>query len=295
LVVGSPRESSKQVQLPTEDLTIHDGRVEDVWLALNIESLISGVGKNWKNRGEDIYVFYLGVYENYNLAATGSIVILNISDLEDRDPEEMLTAFQEFDFADGSIAQTIDSLAVIPLDYDESTPAETELAEQIVPVDHPLHYQNFVRVMAESLVRRVEGEFEVSSASLESVLAEAETEVLEFKEELDDVSDIAKEAVAFANHDGGAILLGVADNGSIQGLDAIDSAEERVAGILDKVDPAVTKNIEKATYEGNDILIVNILRTASVPASYNGTFYVRQGTTKTRMTGQELIQRFPRE
>ncbi|WP_340100515.1 ATP-binding protein [Salinibaculum salinum] len=298
LAVGEPAAGDspgQQGQLPTAETTVQTGEIETVWLSLNIESLISSVGKNWKNRGEDIYVFYLTVYDSYNLSVTGSILLLNVAGLEDGMATNIIDAFEEFEFADGSIAQTLDSMAVIPLEYDDAEPAETTLADGLVPTDHPLHYTNFISVMTEGLARRIEGDFEVSAESLESVLAETETEVLEFKEKLDDVSDIAKEAVAFANHDGGSILIGVDDSANVVGLDDVETAEERVAGILDNVEPGIVKDLEKATYEGKDVLIINILRATNVPASYNGTFYLRQGTSKHRMNGHELLQTFPRE
>jgi predicted HTH transcriptional regulator len=54
------------------------------------------------------------------------------------------------------------------------------------------------------------------------LIAGGESETLDFKQTISDASKIAKTLVAFANHKGGTLLIGVRDNGSISGIRSED-------------------------------------------------------------------------
>jgi len=55
---------------------------------------------------------------------------------------------------------------------------------------------------------------------IEQLIAQGEGPMLDFKKEISSVHRIAKSMVAFANHHGGTLLVGVNDNGSINGVKA---------------------------------------------------------------------------
>ncbi|NHN41825.1 ATP-binding protein [Halorubellus sp. JP-L1] len=290
--IGTPLEPPQQ-GLVAQDTFTKDP-VDDVWFALDVESLISSVSKNWKNRGKEVHSFYLGVYDVAPMAATGCVIVLNVADL-DRDPNEIIDGYREFDLANGSLAQSLDALAVIPIRYEKGTPEEAELVPDLLDADDELHYNTFVRTLSSALERRYQGEYQVSPNSIESVLSRQESDVLEFKAELPDhVNSLRKEVAALANHEGGALLLGVDDDGNPVGLDKIDSDEERVAGVLSDGLTSVVRNIKKARVDGADILIINVERTTTAPIAVDGSFYVRTGTTRDWLSGREIIDQYPR-
>ena len=66
---------------------------------------------------------------------------------------------------------------------------------------------------------------------IESLIAQGENSAVEFKAAGVHADSIAREMVAFANSQGGVILLGVADNGDIEGLDDSRPWEEWIANI----------------------------------------------------------------
>ena len=237
--------------------------------------------------------FYLGVYDIAPLAATGSVVVLNVEDL-DRSPDEIIEGYQEFEFADGSIAQSLDSLAILPIRYNEEAPREAELETGLLSEDE-LHYTSFINVLSGALERRFRGEFRVSPDSVETVLSRQESDVLEFKEQVPDHRDkVAQEVAALANYEGGSILIGVDDSGTPVGLDSINQVEETVANILSEGLSNVIEDIEKAHVEGADILIINVDRATAAPVDVDGMFFVRMGTTTDRLAGREILDRFPR-
>ena len=53
---------------------------------------------------------------------------------------------------------------------------------------------------------------------IQNLIAEGEHQMLDFKFEVSDSKKIARSLVAFANTDGGRLLIGVKDNGSISGI-----------------------------------------------------------------------------
>lgn len=296
LVIGPPAQTEgQQKQLQTTSPRIPESSVEEVWLALNIESLISSINKNWTNRARDVHSFYLSLYDNHPTALTGSIVLFNVTDLVDRNPESILGAFREFEIADGSLAQRLDRLAVIALERAISN--ETTLASDLIPEEDPLGYDPLVRTLADGLTKRIQGDFDISEATLEALLTHSESDQLEFKEEVGDSNqDVAKEAVALANREGGRIIYGVADDGSVLGLSDIAQEEERVSRILrDSISPNVIGRIEQHSIDGNTVLEVRVNRMTGVPASCNGIFYIRTGTTTSKLTGREILDLFPRE
>ena len=77
----------------------------------------------------------------------------------------------------------------------------------------------------------------MAETELLQMLARGEDSRQQFKRDATNADGLAAELAAFANSGGGKLLLGVADNGTIAGLDAAAQAfADTLAG---KADPAV--------------------------------------------------------
>ncbi|MBS0010666.1 MAG: putative DNA binding domain-containing protein [Bacteroidales bacterium] len=93
---------------------------------------------------------------------------------------------------------------------------------------------------------------------LSRLIEQGESQVLDFKYCVSDSRKIAKTLAAFANTDGGKLLIGVRDNGSIAGVRSeeefymIDAA----ASLFCK--PAVKYDVVQHHHEGKTVLEVNI-------------------------------------
>lgn len=59
---------------------------------------------------------------------------------------------------------------------------------------------------------------EMASGHIQKLISEGEHQMLDFKFEISDCKKIARSLVAFANTDGGRLLIGVKDNGVISGI-----------------------------------------------------------------------------
>ena len=64
----------------------------------------------------------------------------------------------------------------------------------------------------------------ISEDEILSVIAHGENHTTEFKRQIDNLERLAGELVAFANSDGGALYIGVDDDGSVPGLDDANDA-----------------------------------------------------------------------
>ncbi len=124
-----------------------------------------------------------------------------------------------------------------------------------------------------------------------------ETETVELKSIVMD--DIKKEIIAFANCDGGTVYVGVADDGTVLGVENADACALQISNMVrDAVKPDVTMFIHYETldYEGKAVVAVNIQRGTNRPyyLAKKGLrpegVYVRQGYSSVPATDAAIRQ-----
>lgn len=100
---------------------------------------------------------------------------------------------------------------------------------------------------------------------IKELVAQGENQQLDFKFEISDARKIARTLSAFANTDGGKLLIGVKDNGVISGIrtDEEEYMIESAAHLFCK--PRVDYTIKKWNVDGRWVLEVNILKSKSKP------------------------------
>ena len=121
-----------------------------------------------------------------------------------------------------------------------------------------------------------------------------EDATIEFKRELPHRSSLADEIAAFANARGGAILIGVDDNGEIFGvnLQELARAEKTVVEICaDSIDPLVPIFTEKLRIDDKNVLKIEVPRSLFVHESPNG-YFIRHGSSKRKMPTDQLARLF---
>jgi ATP-dependent DNA helicase RecG len=135
----------------------------------------------------------------------------------------------------------------------------------------------------------------MTKTELFELINNGENSGIEFKQDILDNRSLAKELVAFTNLQGGQVLLGVADDGTITGLTR-DRLEEWVMNACrDKIRPEIIPYFEvlKDVEPGKNVAVVTVERGWSVHCVWHDnhrTYYIRVGS-ESREAGPEELER----
>ena len=127
---------------------------------------------------------------------------------------------------------------------------------------------------------------------LMEIIEKGEDSFIEFKEEKVHSDDLASEIVAFANTEGGIILLGVSDKKEIKGISKPDKEMQRVENIsYNNCEPSIAVAIEKIKVEDRIVLCIHISKGPERPYRTNrGVYYIRTSAGKRQATREELLR-----
>ena len=93
---------------------------------------------------------------------------------------------------------------------------------------------------------------------IHALIAEGEHQQQDFKFEISDARKIAKTLSAFANTDGGRLLIGVKDNGKIAGVRSDEEKYMIEAAAQLYCRPEVDYSMQTVHVEGRSVLVVQI-------------------------------------
>ena len=120
----------------------------------------------------------------------------------------------------------------------------------------------------------------MTSKDVLNIIQSGENFYIEFKEEKVKAKDLGEEIVAFANSEGGTILIGVSDDGNITGI-TDKKIEETIMNICrNNIVPNIIPSFEYAIINDKKIVILGIPKGLSKPYStVDNKYYIRVGTT----------------
>jgi len=128
---------------------------------------------------------------------------------------------------------------------------------------------------------------------LKNLIASGESSHLEFKSEQVKPEDVAKEIVSFLNFQGGKILLGVEDDGTISGVSRPDVEEWVINICRNNVVPQIIPGYQKLSIEGKDVVVLDIPTGIAKPYhTQKGDYYIRAGSTARKASREELSRLF---
>ena len=136
----------------------------------------------------------------------------------------------------------------------------------------------------------------MESAALLNLIGGGETSRVQFKENITNPLSAAQELVAFANTEGGQIIVGVADKTrAITGLSFEDI--QRISSLLvnaasEGVKPPLTIKTESIEISGKKVLVVTVPSGAHKPyKDKDGLIFVKNGPDKRKVTSNEEMAR----
>lgn len=116
--------------------------------------------------------------------------------------------------------------------------------------------------------------------ALTDLLARPESRTLDFKRQEVKLPKALKTLVAFANTAGGILVLGVADDKTVLGVEDVRAEEERYANAIStSIEPPLDVELEIAEYDGTDLLLVRVLRSGCPDRSTSGRMGRIRGST----------------
>lgn len=125
-------------------------------------------------------------------------------------------------------------------------------------------------------------------------LRAGEDSTRQFKENFASIDHLAVEIAAFANSQGGRIIVGVNDQGEIIGLDSADIRRLNqwiASAIAQKIEPPLFVQTHTLVVDERVLLIVDVPRGPHKPYCVNKTeFWVKNGADKRRATREELFR-----
>jgi len=135
----------------------------------------------------------------------------------------------------------------------------------------------------------------VNQEELLEIVRNGESSKVEFKREDVHPNSLAEEIVAFANFEGGVILIGVDDAGEFIGCMRGDMDEFVVNVCRNNVRPSIIPVIENILVDGKKIVVLTIPRGETAYSTNRGLYYIRIGSTKQTPTQQELLRLFQKK
>ncbi len=119
-----------------------------------------------------------------------------------------------------------------------------------------------------------------------------ENQNLEFKKSLAEMEEILETISAFANREGGKILVGIEENKDdliVAGIEVKGRMIENLANeIKQNTDPVIFPYIEIKKMEGKDVLLIEIEESPFKPVFAKGKAFKRVGRTNLKLTTQEI-------
>ena len=129
----------------------------------------------------------------------------------------------------------------------------------------------------------------METADLKQRITQGENATAEFKENFD--REVIETAAAFANTNGGVILIGVSDQREIRGITVGKETLRDVSNrISQSTEPRVVLEIESVDLEGKSVLLIRIAECRIKPVSVKGVCYRRVGNSNRVMSPQEIAQ-----
>jgi hypothetical protein len=134
---------------------------------------------------------------------------------------------------------------------------------------------------------------EMSKQDLKNLIATGESSFLEFKHKVASPEKIAREIAAFANANGGTILIGVADNGELVGTESYLEEEFWLNQATELCIPKAEIYMELLNIGNKDIIIVEVPEAETKPVYVKGNkrrkVFVRQGD-ESQLATEDFIE-----
>ena len=138
---------------------------------------------------------------------------------------------------------------------------------------------------------------DIPEYELLELIRNGETQTVELKEKIGEPTEFAETVVAFANREGGLIVLGVNDKTNIIGLDGRDHYKDTITNIIrSHSEPPIAFNVEERTLQEKKLILVKVMEGKDKPYVLRDKgAYIRANGTDRIATRFELDEFYRRK
>jgi ATP-dependent DNA helicase RecG len=128
----------------------------------------------------------------------------------------------------------------------------------------------------------------MNAEEIQVLITQGEGQRVEFKRSLAELEAGIRAAVAMANTDGGHVIFGVRNDGTVVGVQVGSQTRERVVqAITSNTDPTLYPTIEYADLSGHTVIVVAVDESEDKPVLVRGRAYRRVGAADVLMNRTE--------
>jgi len=125
---------------------------------------------------------------------------------------------------------------------------------------------------------------------LKALVAQGESETLEFKSSTAQLKPACETLCGFLNAKGGTVLIGVNNKGEIVGQHVTDNTHKEIANELRKIEPAVRITVDYIKVDDKQVIVLKAPAGKHLPYVYDGRPFERTLNSKGRMTQHQYEQ-----
>lgn len=106
------------------------------------------------------------------------------------------------------------------------------------------------------------------------------------------VRELSQDVCAFANSEGGYILIGINNKNQIVGATIDNTKRSAIQDAIRDISPAISVNTYTVDVDGKTVWVMDVLSGKDKPYVTSGTIYVREGTNSQKLITAEEIRSF---
>jgi predicted HTH transcriptional regulator len=129
----------------------------------------------------------------------------------------------------------------------------------------------------------------IQTPDIHGLLAQGENARLEFIDSVRETGELAKLIGAFANADGGTIVIGIREPARIIGIEDVEKVRQLYERAIEKLAPRPHMSFATINVDGKDIAVVEVDKANGLVLAENGA-YARVGAATRAMTPNDVSQ-----
>ena len=136
----------------------------------------------------------------------------------------------------------------------------------------------------------------LNTETIQSLIDSGEGYNVEFKVRVPSkVRELTEEICAFANADGGYLLIGVDDNGQVVDTNLENDKRSAIQGSISEISPALHCELYSVNIVNKTVWVIDVPSGKDKPYIFSGSIYVREGANSQKLHTAEEMRSFFQE